>query len=169
MSNWGSDSVTVINTGARKVASTLDLASIMPGALAVNPDGSRLLVNRENAGVSNPRILTVNTKSLDVVGGFRPGMKIDGMAYNGTLTPILGGYYRVGTLLLVAGEVDYVDTFAIIDLLTQRILTSVPLGAPCRGARVFADLAIAPDERRAYVLGECLGHPGTLTVVDLPK
>ena len=169
VSNWGSNSVTVINTGARKVAATLDLGSIMPGALAVNPDGSRLLVNRENAGVSNPRILTVNTKSLDVVGGFRPGMKIDGMAYNGTLTQILGGYYRVGTLLLVAGEVDYEDTFAIIDLLTQRVLTSVPLGAPCRGAGVFTDLAIAPDERRAYVLGECLGHPGTLTAVDLPK
>lgn len=169
VSNWGSNSVTVINTGTRKVAATLDLGKIMPGALAVNPDGSRLLVNRENAGVPMPRILTVNTESLDVVGGFRPGMVIDGMAYNGTRTNILDGYHRIGTLLLVAGRVDYQHAFAIIDLLTQRVLASIPLDAPCRGASVFMDFAIAPDEQRAYVLGECLGHPGTLTAVDLPE
>ncbi|MDP1876393.1 MAG: YncE family protein [Actinomycetota bacterium] len=168
VSNWGSESVTVINTRKRRVVETLDLGKTMPGALAVSPDGSRLLVNRENAGVPKPRILTVNTGSLDVVAAFRPGINVDAMAYNDTTMPVLGGYHSRGTLLLTAAEVDYEYAFAIIDLRTQRLLTSVSLDAPCRGADGFIDLAIAPDQRRAYIVGECLGQPGTLTAVDLP-
>ncbi|MDO8309171.1 MAG: YncE family protein [Actinomycetota bacterium] len=168
VSNWGSGSVSVINTRTRKVVTTIDLGKTMPGALAVSPDGSRLLVNRENAGVPKPRILTVNTRSFDVVAAFRPGIKVDAMAYNDATMPVLGGFHSRGTLLLTAAEVDYEDAFAIIDLRTQRLLTSVPLDAPCRGADGFIGVAIAPDQRRAYVVGECLGQPGTLTAIDLP-
>lgn len=168
VSNWGGRSVTVVNTRTRKVVETVGLGTTMPGALAVSPDGSRLLVNRENAGVPKPRIITVNTGSLDVVAAFRPGVEIDGMAYNNRTIPVLEGYHARGTLLLVAGEVDYEDAFSIIDLRTQRLLTSVPLDVPCRGADGFIDLAFAPDQRRTYVVGECLGQPGTLTAIDLP-
>lgn len=168
VSNWGDESISVISTGSRRVLDTIDLGTTMPGALAVNPDGSRLLVNRENAGVRKPRILTINTEERDVVAAFRPGFPVDAMQYSAVRMNVDGGYQRAGTLLLVAGEVDYEEAFVIVDLLTQRAVSSVELAPPCQGASGNQDLAVAPDGARAYVLTFCLGKPGAVSVIDLP-
>lgn len=168
VSNWGGQSISVVNTQSRRLVTTIDVGRTMPGAMAVNPDGTRLLVNRENAGVRKPRILTVNTERLDVVSAFRPGFSVDSMQYNAVRLNVAGGFQQPGTLLLVAGEVNNEESFVIIDLLSQRVVSSLPLAPTCSGVTGNQDMAVAPDGGRAFMLGYCLGHEGWVTAVDIP-
>jgi len=161
---WGSDSVWVINAKSRTVMSKLKVRP-WPEAMAVNPDGSRLLVSHSPPGVQRAyAVTTINTEQRAVTGVFRNPADLAAISVN-------QAELQVGTTALSAGRalVGITDDteLVVIDLATQQTAVVLDIRPACAGVLSLNGLALSPGTSRAYVTAECLGHPGTLTAVDL--
>lgn len=165
--SWGSNEIWAYNARTFRVLDRIMTRS-WPNAMALNPDGTRLLVAHSVPGaVPAQPVTTINTARRAVVGVFRLPMALEYLAVNRS---------RLSwpTLSLAAGEALVAATdeeggeLTIVNLRDQEVVSVTPLDARCSsGAFVLAGLAMADDAARAYVINECLGAPGILTAVDL--
>lgn len=129
-------------------AATHQVLRILPGGsdpeqFELSPDGSRLYVSNEDAGVAS----TVDLESAKVVVTVPVGTEPEGVG----VSPDGKGVY-------VTAETDNVVT--VLDAETGRELARVTVDRRPR------DLAFSPDGRRLYVSAEV---GGTVSVIDLPE
>jgi YVTN family beta-propeller protein len=141
--NFKDNTVSVIDTQAKKVAATIPIPP-GPHGMALTPDGRALYVSSDGA----------STVSLIDTSGDRLKQNIEvGRAPHGlSVTPD-------GSLVLVAvyGE----DRVALIDTATNQVAARIAVAKP-------HNIAIRSDGRTAYVASQ---EPGKfeLTVIDIPS
>jgi YVTN family beta-propeller protein len=122
VSNYGSNTVSVIDTTTNKVSRTLQVG-LQPSGLAMTPDGSRVYVGQNDGKIS---VIDVRTKALDAVDA--PG-KVSDLA----MTPA----GRLYVAMACAG-------LGAIDVGTNTIRKLTPDGCAM-------GLAVTPDGRFLYV------------------
>lgn len=170
---WASNSIWILNAKSRSVVSKVKVRS-WPQAMALNPDGSRLLVSHSPPGPqSSYAVTTLNTERRDVAGVFRFPADLSGLAFNQSDVQIGDTWLGAGKALFGVdvrnGSLDGRPGLLVIDLTTQRAVSTVAITPACRGVVGQAGLALAPDATRAYVITDCLGGPGALTAVGLTQ
>lgn len=165
--SWGSNEVWAYNARSFRVLDRIVTRS-WPNALAINPEGTRLLVAHSVPGaVPAQPVTTINTARRAVVGVFRLPMALEYLAVNRSRLSWPTLSLAAGEALVAATDEDGGE-LTIVNLRDQEVVSVTPLDGQCRsGAFVLAGLAVADDAQRAYVINECLGAEGILTAIDL--
>jgi len=165
--SWGSNQIWSYNARSYRILDRIATRS-WPMAMAINPDGSRLLIAHSIPGaVPAQPVTTINTSKRAVVGVFRLPIDIEQMAINRSRLTFPRLSLDAGEALIAATDDDR-GALAIINLRDQEVVSTTALGAVCdHGALMVVGLAVATDTRRAYVINECLGSSGILTAIDL--
>src|SRR6266446_7024820 len=138
VTNFGGNSVSVINTGTNAVVATINLGA-SPTGVAVSPDGTRAYVTQTGNSVS-----VINT------------------ATNTVLTSLNGSNGPAGVAVSPNGTRAYVTNFAgttvsVINTATNTVVTTL------NGFNSPRSVAVSPNGTRAYVT-----NPGvnTVSVID---
>lgn len=168
---WGSDSIWIINAKSRTVMSKIKVRS-WPEAMALNPDGSRLLVSHSPPGPhSSYAVTTIKTEKRAIAGVFRYPVDMAALTINESNLGAGESWLRSGEALIGLSRslrsLDYKPGLVVINLKTQQTAATVPVNPPCPGLPGQVRMAVARDTTRAYVITECLGGSGVLTAIDL--
>lgn len=128
VANWGSNTVSVINTSTNLVEQTVDVGSI-PWDVAFTPDGTLAYV--ANAGSNTVSVISTGTHQV--------------------LTSIDVGEYPNGVAFTPDGTQAYVtnrfsNTVSVISTSTNSVVHTISVGEAPDG------VAITPDGTRAYVV-----------------
>jgi YVTN family beta-propeller protein len=124
------DGIAIVDTASRKVLRVLEAGSD-PEQFDLSPDGKRLYVANEDAGLAS----VVDIESGTVVERIPVGPEPEGVAMSPN-----------GRWLLVTSESD--NSVAVIDAHTLKVVKSVQVGKRPR------DIAFTADSSAAYVSGE---------------
>ena len=141
VANFKDNTVSVIDTGARKVIATVPV-SAGPHGMAITQDGRTVYVS----GDGSSSLDVIDTASDKVVKTINVGKAPNGVA----LTPD-------NRLLLVAVYDD--NRVVFIDTTTQTVVAAIPVPKP-------HTIAISPDGKSAYVTVQEPGH-FALALIDL--
>jgi YVTN family beta-propeller protein len=166
VSNWGSGTVSVIDTVAMSLIATVDVGGAdrpFLSGIAVSPDGSRVYASSVGPlGIGSVSIIDTATSSIT---GAAP---IDVLDPSGiALAPDGSKLYVVGVLDEEPPAGSAVD---VIDTGTNTLLTTIALGSGNFG--IFG-LAVSPDGTKLYVSTSTNangGQPypsGAVSVIDL--
>jgi PQQ-dependent catabolism-associated beta-propeller protein len=136
------DGIAELDVATHKVVRILPGGSD-PEQFDLSPDGSRLYVSNEDAGVAS----ILDLKSAKLVATVPVGTEPEGVAVSPD-----------GKAVYVTAETDHVVT--ALDAATGKELARVKVGRRPR------DLAFSPDGRRLYVSAEV---DGTVSVIDVPQ
>src|SRR6266446_3016659 len=139
VTNFGGNSVSVINTGTNAVVATINLGA-SPTGVAVSPDGTRAYVTQTGNSVS-----VINT------------------ATNTVLTSLNGSNGPAGVAVSPNGTRAYVTNFAGTTVSVIDTATNTVVGAPITVGTNPNAVAVSPDGTRAYVTNQ-IG--GTVSVID---
>jgi len=139
VTNFGGNSVSVINTGTNAVVATINLGA-SPTGVAVSPDGSAYVTNQNSGSVS-----VINTATNTVV-----------TTLNGFNSPRSVAVSPDGTRAYVTNP--GVNTVSVIDTATNTVVNLSGSGFNSPVGVVFS-----PDGTRAYVTNQ-IG--GTVSVID---
>src|SRR6266481_7276147 len=139
VTNFGGNSVSVINTGTNAVVATINLGA-SPTGVAVSPDGTRAYVTQNGSSVS-----VINTATNTVV-----------TTLNGFNSPRSVAVSPDGTRAYVTNP--GVNTVSVIDTATNTVVNLSGSGFNSPVGVVFS-----PDGTRAYVTNQ-IG--GTVSVID---
>lgn len=142
VTNYGSDSVSVIETATNAVVATVPLGTdTNPGGVAITPDGTRAYVAED--GSDDVRVISTATNT--VVGspipvGSEPRMLA--IAPDGSRAYVANGLSA---------------SVSVIDTATNGVIATIGVGS------IPLFVALAPDGKRAYVTNQ---NDGTLSVID---
>jgi len=129
ISNYGSNSLDVINTATNSTVTSIPLGSAStPLGVSVSPDGSRVYV--ANNGLNT--VSVINTASNTVIANIHVGSSPFGVA----ISPD-------GNRVYVANNLS--DDISVINTLTNAVIATIPIGANPW------DLAVSPDGSSVYV------------------
>ena len=123
----GSNTVSVINTATNTVVATIPVG-IVPGLLAVSPDGTRVYVPNQGSDT----VSVINTASNTVVATIPAGSQ-----------PVGAGVSPDGARVYVTNT--NANTVSVINSATNTVITTIPVGTAPTG------VAVTPDGTRAYV------------------
>ncbi len=140
VSNFGSDSVSVIDTASTRVVATVGVGS-QPQGLAITPDGTRVYVANCGGDVFLIDTSSNRVTAKVVVGGCPTGVAITPDGKNAYVTR------------------DNANSVAVIDTSDNKVVATVSVG-PAPGG-----VAVTPDGRRAYVPNVGMGS-SSVSVID---
>ncbi|MCX4509362.1 serine/threonine-protein kinase [Streptomyces sp. NBC_01619] len=141
VTNFSSDSVSVIDTATNRTVDDPIPVGNSPSGVAVSPDGRRVYVtNNDSASVS----VIDATKNRTMGNPIPVGDTPEGVAVS-----------RDGRVYVANGKSDSVS---VIDPVTNRTV-----GNPIRVGRFPAGVAVSPNGRRVYVTSM---KPASVTVID---
>jgi YVTN family beta-propeller protein len=141
--NFKDNTVSVIDSGSRKVVATIPVAA-GPHGMGVSPDGKSIYVSGDGAST----VSVIDAASDRVVKEIEVGKAPHGLAVTSDGRQVVVAVY---------GE----DKVSIVDSATREVVGSVPVAKP-------HNVAIHPDGRTAYVASQ---EPGkfALVAVDLQQ
>ena len=139
VTNFGGNSVSVINTGTNAVVATINLGA-SPTGVAVSPDGTRAYVTQTGNSVS-----VINT------------------ATNTVLTTLNGFNGPAGVAVSPNGTRAYVTNFAGTTVSVIDTATNTVVGAPITVGTNPNAVAVSPDGTRAYVTNQ---NSGSVSVIN---
>jgi YVTN family beta-propeller protein len=139
ITNFGSNTVSVINTATNTVTATIPVG-VEPHGVAVPPDGNRVYVT--NAGSNSVSVFATatNTVTATIPVGVRP---------IGVAVP------PDGTTVYVTNAVS--NSVSVIDTTTNTVSATIPDGVEPIG------VAVTPDGSRVYVVN---GASNSVSVID---
>jgi gliding motility-associated-like protein len=139
IANFGSNSVSVINTTTQKVVSVIAVGN-GPGAVTVSPNGGRAYVANANDGtVSVINTATDLVIATITVGSFPGGLKVS----------------PDGSRLYVVNAQD--NNVSVINTINDKLLSTIAVGTNPVG------LSVSPDGSEVYVAN---GVSNTLSVIN---
>jgi YVTN family beta-propeller protein len=144
VTNYENNSVSVIDTAANTVKTTVNVGS-GPRGVAFSPDGTRAYV--ANSCSNNIYVIdTVKNKVIDIthVGSFPLGIAVS----------------PDGTKVYVGNAAS--NTISVIDAATNNVAATVKVG------NLPGDIAVAPNGKKVYAVisGESPDYQGTVSIID---
>ena len=133
----GSNTVSVINTATNTVVATIPVG-IVPGLLAVSPDGTRVYVPNQGSDT----VSVINTATNTVVATIPAGSQ-----------PVGAGVSPDGARVYVTNT--NANTVSVINTATNTVITTIPVGTAPTG------VAVTPDGTRAYVTNAATMFPSS--------
>jgi YVTN family beta-propeller protein len=134
----------IVEVASGKIVATIPTGA-EPEGVGARPDGKVFYVTSEDEGT----VTVIDVPSLKAIATFPAGQR-----------PRVAAFTSDGKLAIVTGEQSKTVTF--VDAQLHKVLQTLHLpGALVKPMGV----AIAPDDRRAYV---ATGRGGTVVVVDIP-
>ncbi|MGV8129203.1 MAG: beta-propeller fold lactonase family protein [Methanolinea sp.] len=133
ITNYGNDTVTVIDTATDYIIATVDVGS-GPGGVAVSPDGTRVYVANFYSGT----VSVIDTFTHTVIATVPVGANPDGVAVSPD-----------GTLVYVANNSDV--SVYVIDTETNTVIAVVPVRIIQGWYPEPNGVAVSPDGTRVYV------------------
>jgi YVTN family beta-propeller protein len=140
ITNFGSNTVSVIATVTNTVSATIPVGGAEPYGVAVAPDSSKVYVANQSSGTVSVIATATNTVSATIpVGSFPYGVAVT----------------TDGSKVYVANEGS--NTVSVIATATNMVTATIPVGAAPEG------VAVSPDGSKVYVVDE---GSGTVAVID---
>jgi len=178
ITNYNSDTVSVIDTATNKVKATINVSE-HPYGVAVNPDGTSVYVTHWDT-VSVINTATNNVTATVPVGGGSYGVAV---TPDGTKVYVASSFFNDNVYVIntatnkVTATVEVVDPYgvavnpdgtkvyatsgngsvSVIDTGTDTVTATVPVGSVPNG------VAVSPDGTKVYVANEV---SGTVSVID---
>jgi signal peptidase I len=179
--NFGSGTITPINTGTNAAGATI--ANGSPAAIAITPDGTKAYVANENANTVTPITLATKTAGAAITVGSKPwalaitpdGTKVY-VANQGsnTVTPITVSTNTAGTAIAVGTAPEAIaitpdGTKAYVANHGANTVTPITVSTNTAGTAIAVGtgpeaIAITPDGTKAYVGNN---GSGTLTPITV--
>ena len=133
VTNFGSDTISVIDTSSNIVTATISLGSFQPYGIAVNHDGTMAYVSTVGAIIAIDTSTNTVTATIPV-----PGANA-GIALN-----------QAGTVAYVA---DGEASLTVVDLTTGTVTATIPIG---NNFSPF-NMAVSPDGAKVYMVSDNAG------------
>jgi YVTN family beta-propeller protein len=138
ITNYGSSTVSVIDTATNKVTATINVG-VNPSGVAVNPDGTKVYVTN----IGNSSISVIDTATNTVISTIPDLNSPFGVAVSPD-----------GKKLYVTNSDSYVS---VIDTATNKVTATVTVGTDPRG------IVVTPDGKRVYVANL---YSGSVSVIN---
>jgi YVTN family beta-propeller protein len=139
VSNYGDDTVSVIDTATNRVLTNIPVGD-QPKGVAISPDGTHVFVSSFRSDI----VSVIETATDRVL----TNIPVENNPTGITVSPD-------GTRVYVSNQES--QRVSVIDTVTNRVLWNIPVGGAPRG------VAINPDGTRVYVANS---NSGTVSVID---
>jgi YVTN family beta-propeller protein len=139
VSNYGDDTVSVIDTATDRVVTNIPVGD-QPKGVAISPDGTHVFVSSFRSDI----VSVIETATDRVL----TNIPVENNPTGITVSPD-------GTRVYVSNQES--QRVSVIDTVTNRVLWNIPVGGAPRG------VAINPDGTRVYVANS---NSGTVSVID---